>query len=323
MRTKTIFTYFIPAVAGLALACLTGCQSTKTHLERQTRIGEGEFTAEVNDLELWYKVSGDGPVCLHPTPGWGPSSELYFLGLTPLEEVFTMVYLDTRGSGRSERPELDEYTMSNFTADIEGLRRHLGVEKMWLMGQSEGGPMVLHYAIAHPDRVRGLILVDAPVGDTSKDPERSNRMQARQGEPWYEDAMKQWGQMPRTQEEFETYMKAVLPFFFASTENLEKHQEVFEKMSLSFHASQGQGRSGRSPGELASRLPEIDIPTLIIVGKEDFICTPSAARLMHSEMPNSELLVIEQAGHFPWLEQPEEFFGGMKRVLPELGYKRD
>jgi len=311
------------AVVCPALVCLTGCQKTKTDLAEEAQISDGEFTAQINDLELWYKVSGDGPVCILPTPGWGPSSELYFLRLTPLEELFTMVYLDTRGSGRSQRPELDEYTMSNFAADIEGIRSHLGVEKLWLMGHSEGGPMVLHYAIAHPDRVMGLILVDATVEDTSKDPERSKRMQSRQGEPWFDAAMKQWGEMPKTQEEFEAYTMAIMPFFFASIENLEKHEEVFTQTSMSFHASQGQGHSERSPGELVPRLPEIDIPTLIIVGMDDFICTPSAAQFLHSEMPNSKLLAIEKAGHFPWLEQPEQFFGGIRLFLPKLGYRMD
>ena len=321
MRTNSNITYFMLAVAGLVLVCVAGCQTARIETAKDTQIANGEFSAQINDLNLWYKISGDGPVCILPTPGWGPSSELYFLNLTPLEKLFTMVYLDTRGSGRSERPELDEYTMSNFAADIEGIRRHLGVERIWLMGHSEGGPMVLHYAIAHPDRVTGLILVDVTVEDTSQDPERSKRMQTRQGEPWFDAAMKQWGEMPTTQEEFEAYTKAIMPFFFASIENLEKHEEVFAQTSMSFHASQGQVYSERSPGELIPRLPEMDIPTLIIVGMDDFICTPSAAEFLHSKISHSQLLVIEKAGHFPWLEQPEQFFGGIRKFLPKLGYR--
>jgi proline iminopeptidase len=99
-------------------------------MNKTAQVRQGQFTAQINGLKLWYKVSGDGPVCIIPIPGWGPSSELYFLNLTPLEEMFTMVYLDTRGTGRSQRPELNEYTMSSFVADIEGLRSHLGVETM-------------------------------------------------------------------------------------------------------------------------------------------------------------------------------------------------
>jgi len=241
MRTKIIVTYFILSVVCLALVWLTGCQKTRTNLAKKTQISDGQFTAQINDLRLWYKVSGDGPVCILPTPGWGPSSELYFLNFTPLEEMFTMVYLDTRGSGRSQRPELNEYTMKNFVADLEGLRSHLGVENIWLMGQSDGGPMVLNYAFEHAEHVTGLILVDAPIGDTSKGDDRSKRMQLRKDEPWFDAAMKQWEEMPTTQEEFDAYNKAIMPFFFSSIENLEKNQAVFEQTSLSFHAVQGQG----------------------------------------------------------------------------------
>ena len=320
MRTKTIVTYFILSVVCLTLVWLTGCQKTRINLAKQTQISEGQFTTLINGLQLWYKVSGNGPICILPTPGWGPSSEYYFLKLTPLEEMFTMVYLDTRGSGRSERPELNEYTMKNFVADLEGLRSHLGVENMWLMGQSDGGPMVLNYAFEHAEHVTGLILVDAPIGDTSKGDDRSKRMQLRKDEPWFDAAIKQWGQMPTTQEEFDAYNKAIMPFFFSSIDNLEKNQAVFEQTSLSFHAVQGQGQSDRSSADLATLLPEMEIPTLIIVGIDDFICTPPAALFLHSKIQYSKLLVIENAGHFPWLEEPEQFFAGIRTFLPKLGY---
>ena len=111
-----------------------------------------------------------------------------------------------------------------------------------------------------------------------------------------------------------------MPFFFSKVENLEKNQEVFEKIKLSFHAYQGRGQSDRSSADLATFLPEMEIPTLIIVGIDDFICTPSAAEYLHSEIPNSKLLIIENAGHFPWLEQPKQFFEGIRMFLPKLGY---
>lgn len=282
---------------------------------------EGEFTAQINGLKLWYKVSGKGPVCLLPTPGWGPSSELYFLKSKPLESMFTMVYLDTRGSGRSERPDPHSYTFRNFSSDIEGLRRRLGIETMWLMGHSEGGRIILNYASEHGDRVKGLILVDAPVGNTSSDSGRLQRMQLRKNEPWFDNAFKAFQQFPATQQEFDVYIKNITPFFFSSYANLEKNRDVFESTSLSFAATQGQGQSDRSSVDPAAFLPTMRIPVLVIVGDDDFICPPSAAEYLHREIPNSKLLVVENAGHFPWLEQPQQFFDGIRTFLPKLGYE--
>lgn len=65
-------------------------------------LSQGEFTAELNGLKLWFKVSGTGPVCLMPTAPRSPSSDIYFRTLQPLEKMFTLVYLDCRGTGRSQ-----------------------------------------------------------------------------------------------------------------------------------------------------------------------------------------------------------------------------
>ncbi len=107
----------------------------------------GEFTAQLNGLKLWFKVSGVGPVCLMPNPAWGPSSDPYFRTLQPLEKIFTMVYLDCRGTGRSQKaPSTKEYTWDHLVADLDALRVHFRQEKVYLMGHSEGGTLILHYA---------------------------------------------------------------------------------------------------------------------------------------------------------------------------------
>jgi len=315
---KHTFKVFIAALAVL------GCNAqTNVNTGMNSSVSEGEFTAQINELTLWYKVSGRGPVCILPTPGWGPSSELYYLKLTPLESMFTMVYLDTRGSGRSERPDPHTYTMKHFTADIEGLRKHLGIETMWLMGHSEGGRIILNYASEHGDHVEGLILVDAPVGNTSNDSGRIKRMELRKNEPWFDGAFKAFQKFPVTQQEFDSYMKNITPFFFSSIANLEKNRDVFERTTMSFAATQGQSQSDRSSVDPATFLPVMKIPTLVIVGNDDFVCPPSAAEYLHREIPNSKLLVIENAGHFPWLEQPQQFFDGIRTFLPKLGYSEN
>ena len=63
--------------------------------------GAGRFKTR-DGLSLWYKVSGRGPALLVPTPGWGASADMYMKSLTPLEKDFSLIYLDTRGAGRSE-----------------------------------------------------------------------------------------------------------------------------------------------------------------------------------------------------------------------------
>jgi proline iminopeptidase len=305
------------------LICPCICQDTHAGDRWNTAISAGEFTAEINGLKLWYKVSGRGPVCILPTPGWGPSSELYCLKMKPLESVFTMIYLDTRGSGRSERPDPHAYAMHDFVVDIEGLRRHVGVDTIWLMGHSDGGRMILNYAFEHSDHVKGLILVDAPVQDTSHGREREKRMLMRKNEQWFDSAFRAFHSMPTTQKEFDTYMRTILPFFFTSIDSLERNRDVFGNLTLSFDAQRGVGLSDQSSVDLETFLPVMKIPTLVIVGHDDFICPPSASEYLHREITCSKLLILENAGHFPWLETPERFFGGIQSILPKIGYQKD
>lgn len=320
-RGKLIRHLMVPLICSL-LVGPSGYGQTDAGNRGDSSISNGEFTEEINGLTLWYKASGNGPICILPTPGWGPSSELYYLKLKPLESMFTMIYLDTRGSGRSERPDLHAYSMLDFAADIEGLRKHLGAESVWLMGHSDGGIIALNYASEHGDRVAGMILVDAPSGNTSKSNDRIRRMELRRNEPWFDSAFAAFRRVPATQSEFETNMRSILPFFFASIENVEKNRDTFEKTGFSFDAQRGRGQSDHSSVDLTAFLPVMKIPTLLVVGSDDFICPPPAAEFFHREIVNSKLLVIENAGHFPWLEQPEQFFGGIQAFLPKLGYQK-
>ena len=235
--------------------------------------------------------------------------------------MFTMIYLDTRGSGRSEHPDMRAYSMRDFVADIEGLRRHVRVDTVWLMGHSDGCRMLHNYASKYGDRVKGLFLVDAPMQDTSQGRDREQRMLLRKNEPWFDSAFAAFQKTPTTQKEFEGCMQSITPFFFTSIENLEKNRDVFGKTTMSFDAQRGRALSDQSSVNLAAFLPGMRIATLVIAGYDDFICSPPAAEYLHREIADSKLLIIEHAGHFPWLEQPEQFFGGIHAFLPRLGYK--
>ena len=321
MRVGKLLRLLAPVVLFSCLISPCICQESRAGAKLNNTVPEGEFRAEINGLKLWYRVSGKGPVCILPTPGWGPSSELYYLKMKPLESVFTMIYLDTRGSGRSERPDPHAYSMKDFVADIEGLREHLGVDTIWLMGHSDGGRMILNYASEHRERVKGLILVDAPAPDTSHGRDREKRMLLRSKEPWFDSTYSAFHRMPTTQKEFDTYMRAIMPFFFASMENLERNRDVFDTVTLSFDAQRGVGSSDQSSVDFGTFLPVLKIPTLVIVGDDDFICPRSASEYLHREIASSKLLIIGNAGHFPWLERPDQFFGGIQAFLPDSGYK--
>jgi len=70
---------------------------------------------------------------------------------------------------------------------------------------------------------------------------------------------------------------------------------------------------GAVEGELEAynmvpQLGEIQIPTLILVGRDDFICPPSQAHILQEGITNSDLVIFENSGHLPFIEEPEAFF---------------
>ncbi len=314
------------AVLGWMLVCLP-LQSAPGGVNgdgssREPAIESGEFTATLNGMKLWYKVSGRGPVCLMPTPGWGPSSDLYFRTLKPLEETFTIVYLDTRGTGRSGRAKAaTEYTWDHQVADLEALRVHLKLDKVWLMGHSEGGMQIMHYACKHPDRVAGMVvLASAPSVSPLDGIAIFGRLSKRKEESWFAEALKthQAGP-PKTDADMAAGMAKMLPAYWADPARIETFKEHFAATTMSVDAMNGQQASKRMPFDLTGELKKVTAPVLIVAGDKDAFCPPSAARNRHLAFPNSKLLLIEDCGHFMWMEQADVFHAQVPRFLAALG----
>jgi proline iminopeptidase len=310
--------FLLLALLVLLAACSGGTRGTRP---TDPALETGEFSADLNGLKLWFKVSGRGPVCLMPTPAWGPSSDLYFRTLQPLERFFTVVYLDSRGTGRSQRAKFTtQYTWDHLVADLDALRHHLKLEKVWLMGHSEGGTQVLHYASRFPDRVNGLVLLNTTaVVDAEAEADIDARVMRRKGQPWFSGAVKALQAGPKTDAEMAANLKEFLPLYWSDPAKIESHRQHFDATSMSVEASKGQTDSKRYPFDLRGQLSNVTAPALIVTGDDDFICSPAAARRLHLSLPRSKLLLIERSGHFPWLEQPETFNSQVAQFLRSLG----
>jgi pimeloyl-ACP methyl ester carboxylesterase/outer membrane protein assembly factor BamB len=288
-------------------------------------LANGEFTATLNGLKLWYRVSGRGPVCLMPNPAWGPGCEYYLSAMKPLERYFTMVYLESRGTGRSERAKSSkEYTWDHLVADLEALRVHLKQDKVWLMGHSEGGMQVLHCAVKHPNSVNGLVLLNtSPALDESWAADYKARALRHKDQPWFKEAMAALARNVRgsaaTEKEFRNILAISMPLYWSDPAKIAEHKALFDGTSVSVEASRGQQDSGRIGFNLTKQLKSITAPALIVSGDDDFICSPAQAKRMHLNLPNSKLLVIEKCGHFPWLEQPRAFFEDVPAFLEAFG----
>jgi proline iminopeptidase len=309
-----------------AVCFVSGCEAFR----KENMPVQGEHKAKLNGLELWYKVSGKGPVCFFPTPGWGSSSDIYIASMKPLEEQFTIVYLDTRGTGRSERPKtFKEYTSKHFAGDLDALRCLIGAKRIWIMGHSAGGMIALHYALAYPNRTKGLLILDslADGQDEFSTKELEVRWQALKEHPPFRpivDALTDVSWCDQDEAQFMENTRKGMPLYFSTKDAFEKAYAAFktgwDSTTLSYDALKGTCTSSSLDFSLVDHLGQIKCPTLLVVGANDYICSLKEAQRLHLGLPNSKLLVIEKAGHFPWIEQPEEFFYWVRKSLPTIGY---
>ena len=91
-------------------------------------------------------------------------------------------------------------------------------------------------------------------------------------------------------------------------------ERILSSTVLSAEAAEAGGALAEG-WSVVPRLGEISAPTLVLVGRDDFICPPSQAKIMHERIPNSELVVFEQSGHFPYIEEPQAFFDAVRGWL--------
>jgi proline iminopeptidase len=252
-------------------------------------------------------VDGTGPVCLaHPAPG----GDLRTLGdLAGLASFLTLMLLDPRGNGASSAPaDPTRYDWADYAADIEALRRHLEVETFVLLGVSAAGPVVLQYALDHPEHLSHLILVGSAAPYPDEGQEFEIGVQQRQQEPWYpaaHAALDRLGAHDYADGQQLAHLVAtgLVPFCFRTWDAVaQRFAAQVAAMTFSVEAWEHA-----NSGDLRPRLPEVQIPTLLLCGEDDIMCPPRIARAIAELLPQAHLVMLEHCGHMPSFEQPERF----------------
>ncbi|WP_144124380.1 alpha/beta fold hydrolase [Catellatospora sichuanensis] len=260
---------------------------------------------------LAYHAEGSGPV-LVCQPG-GPGRASAYLGdLGGLTSAYTVIRLDSRGTGDSEAPsDPATYRMDALVHDLEALRAQLGLETMTLLGHSAGANVVTLYAAAHPARVERLILLTGLVRAAGLTPIGAEEaFQARSGEPWYADAAAAWDawdELPDDAGETDAhpFMLASSPFFYGRWDAVAAAHAAAGLTEFAPAARDGFFK-GYFPDRdaLTAKLAALTAPVLVIAGELDASPTPAAAVEVAKLFPSATVVTIAGGGHFPWLDDP-------------------
>jgi proline iminopeptidase len=263
--------------------------------------------------KLTYRKLGHGPVLVcHPGgPGF---SATYFGDLAALWEQYTLIMLNPRGTGGSARPaDRRAYTIDDYVGDVEELRQHLGLERFLLLGHSHGGVVAQVYAGRFPGRVRALVLASTLARFASEhEAAMKTGMEKRSNQPWYSDALaaleeEQAGKFESDQQMADLVFRE-LPLYFAHFGAAEAgYLDTLRTELPNADTLRLFNQEIFNTFDTRAALAKITARTLVITGEEDFICGPLCADELCSGIPRAKKVIVGDAGHMLFVEQPQTF----------------
>lgn len=268
---------------------------------------------------LSYTQTGAGPllVCHAGGPGFSGAT----LGdLGGLGERFKLVILDPRGTGGSTAPADGGYRQEDYVSDLEDLRVHLDVEEFDLLGHSHGGFVAMSYAGAQPLRVRRLVLAATAPRFAPEYDERVQALWEASDDPSVAVALEaRTKRTDRGHEEDDERMRLrmiELRLYFRRAGGVEWLSTVFGQEPPNVEALKLFNAELAPRYDNRRELSLIQAPTLLITGDLDFFGPPANADMLEL-VQDARSVVLADAGHFVWFDEPDRFRHEVTRFLTE------
>ena len=241
-------------------------------------------TARVNGIGVYYEMEGQGPAVVF-CHGVGGNHMSWWQQVPEFSRRFLCITFDHRGFALS--PNTAEGVGAEaFSTDLAELLDHLGVQEVFLVGQSMGGRTVLNFAKRFPHRAKAMVMAGSVANIRTPELDQLRR-EVSAGLP--QDrlevvlARRVWEERPQL-----GYLYKLLRM-----RNPERPPHFLWR----------DNRPGTTPEELAA----LTTPTLFMVGEEDRVCPPHVVESAYRHFPNATLRQVPEAGHSVYFEQPEVF----------------
>ncbi len=278
-------------------------------------LGEHHPTEPMSaECRIYVREVGHGPTVVMLHGGFGGELGSLTPDLLPLADAGRLVFYDQRGSLRS--PCATAPTAADHVADVERLREALGEERIVLFGHSNGGWIAEAYAAEHPERIAGMILV-SPVPPVDSLPTRTDEQRWERPEVIAE--LEALGlALPRRPEDTIPELSVNHRIIFAAVNlhDVTKWREVPVPWFYDSDAADSAASTRPEGYDYTAALAELDVPILVVVGDDDFI--PLASQRAWTErVPNARLVVVESAGHIPWIDRPQAVLDPILEYLNE------
>ena len=252
--------------------------------------------------------SGFPLIVLHGGPGLDHTH--FRPWLDPLGDDLRLLYVDERGQGRSERVDPETLSLEVFARDVDLLAEALGLERFALLGHSFGAIVTTWHATEIGSAAAYVISGGADISERMiADVEASLEAMGEQGtviaETWERE------QTVASEAELKELLAAQMPFHFHGEVPPGFAEETVGSPEVLRHFA----RIGYGDFDYRPRLRNVRRPTLVIVGEHDRTTTARAARVLHEGIEGSELVVVPNAGHMSFVEDPERYLAAVRSFL--------
>ncbi len=335
MKTALFATVLLLSVAAFGQAKKTASPSSAPRpaaaASNVYRMEEGFVDAQ--GVLIYYKIIGRGSPLMIVHGGPGASHDYLLPYLLPLARTNQLIFIDERGSGRSEKLEdAAQYTVENMVEDVENVRQALHLGKIILLGHSYGGVLAQAYAFKYQQNLTHLILGGTFYSTSemnkvlaeekqSMPPEALEKLNALEkaglfgkGKDWeknrYPDdyAKLAWGDgyFPYL------YQRRPDPNYDPAAGNTTNSWDLYREM----WGSDGEFiiDGNLKSVEYLDKLSSIHVPTLLICGDHDE-SNPRLSRTMHEKIAGSKLVIVPQAGHMAFVDQPNLYIKAVSDFL--------
>jgi pimeloyl-ACP methyl ester carboxylesterase len=293
---------------------------TGTVPERELADPDSRFL-EVNGVTVHYKEMGQGEPVVILLHGFGASEYSWREVMEPLSTYGRVIAYDRPAFGLTGRPMEGNWTGTNpYSVQgnvelLDGLMDELGVEKAILVGNSAGGEVAAAYAIEHPERVQGLVLVDPAVGKGNRGP------------------VPQWAvslmALPQIRNLAPLLVRTIAGDMGNDIIRMAWHDpsridpEVYEGYRKPIRANNWdkslyEFTIAGNPVNYSERLADLTMPVLVVTGDDDRIVPTGQSIQVSRQIPGAELVVLKDCGHVPQEECPDQFMTSMQAFLEDL-----
>ncbi len=258
--------------------------------------------AEVNGQRIYHEDTGGTGLPVVLAHGLLMDHEMFDAQVAALRDRHRVVTWDERGHGLTETTP-DDFSYWDSADDLRGLLDHLGIERAVVGGMSQGGFLSLRFALRHPGRVAGLVLIDSQAG--VEDPQML---------PQYEVMVDVWA----TEGPSDTIADMTAAVIIGA-DRPESPAWIAKWMARPPAGVRQIFRTLVTRDDVTDRLGEITAPALVVHGEEDVAIELARGQALAAGLPNARPLVrVPGAGHAANLTHPEPVNAAIADFLREL-----